>query len=70
MVSETFPGPQVIKKKIHAQQELSMIFFLLINVKMPTIVCILTFRSRKIALYAYLSLKKTEFLDIFILTSI
>ena len=37
-------------------------FFLLINVKMPTIVGILTFMSRKIAIWAYLSLKKAEFL--------
>ena len=39
-----------------------MKFFLLINVKMPTIVGILTFMSGKIAFYAYLSLKKPNFL--------
>ena len=44
--------------------------FLLINVKMPTIVGILTFMSGKIAFLAYMSLKKAEFLDIFILMSI
>ena len=42
-----------------------MEFFLLINVKMPTIVGILTFTSRKIVLQAYLNLKNAEFLDIF-----
>ena len=54
-----------------------MIFFLPINVKMPTIVGILTFMSGGgggggggIAFYANLSLKKAEFLDIFILMSI
>ena len=37
-------------------------FFLLINVKMPTIVGILTFVSGKIAFWAYLSLKQPNFL--------
>ena len=37
---------------------------------MPTIVGILTFMSGKIAFLAYLSLKKAEFLDIYILMSI
>ena len=42
--------------------------FLLINVKMPAIVGILTFMSgKKIAFSTYLSLKKAEFLYIFIL---
>ena len=36
--------------------------FLLINIKMPTIVGILTLTSGKIAFYAYLSLKKPNFL--------
>ena len=40
------PGPEVIKLFICSTQ-LSMNFFLLINVKMPTIVGILTFMSRK-----------------------
>ena len=40
------PGPEVIKK-ISCSTQLSMEFFLLINVKMPTIVGILTFMSRK-----------------------
>ena len=38
------PGPKVIKKSCSTQ--LSMKFILLINVKMPTIVVILTFISR------------------------
>ena len=39
-------GPEVIKLFLCSTQ-LSMDFFLLINVKMPTIVGILTFMSRK-----------------------
>ena len=39
-------GPKVIKK-ILCSTQLGMKFFLLINVKMPTIVGILTFMSRK-----------------------
>ena len=39
------PGPEVIKKTCSTQ--LSMKFFLFINVKMPTIVGILTFISRE-----------------------
>ena len=56
------PGPEVIKL-FPSSTQLSMKFFLLINVKMPTIVGILTFmRRKKIAFSAYLSLKKVEFL--------
>ena len=40
------PGPEVVKK-ISCSTQLSMKFFLLINVKMPTIVNILTFLSKK-----------------------
>ena len=40
------PGPEVIKL-FSCSTQLSTKFFLLINVKMPTIVGILTFRSRK-----------------------
>ena len=40
------PGPEVIKL-FSCSTQLSMNFFLLINVKMPTIVGILTFMSRK-----------------------
>ena len=39
------PGPEVIKKSCSIQ--VSMNFFLLINVKIPTVVGILTFMSRK-----------------------
>ena len=62
-------GPEVIKLFSWATQ-LSIKFFLLINVKMPTIVGILTFMRGRIAFSAYLSLKKAEFLDIFIFISI
>ena len=41
-------GPEVIKKSCSTQ--LSMKFFLLINVKMPTTVGILTFMSMKISI--------------------
>ena len=45
--------------------------FLLINVKMPTIVGILTFMSRKNSIIGLSELEKvSEFLDIFILMSI
>ena len=40
------PGPEVIKRFSYSTQ-LSIKFFVLINVKMPTIVGILTFMSRK-----------------------
>ena len=46
LTDEQRPGPKVIKKNSRSTQ-LSMKFFLLINVKMPTIVGILTFMSRK-----------------------
>ena len=39
-------GPEVIKL-ISSSTQLSIKFFLLINVKMPTVVGILTFMSRK-----------------------
>ena len=63
------PGPEVIKR-ISWSTQLSMKFFLLINVKMPTIVGILTFISRKIAFLAHPSLKKAKFLDVLVLVSI
>ena len=44
-----------------------MKFFLLINVKMPTIVGILTFMSGKNSILGLSEPKKAEFLDIFIL---
>ena len=57
-------GPEVIKL-FSCSTQLSMKFFLLINVKMPTIVAILTFKSGRNS-----RLQKAEFLDIFILLSI
>ena len=42
----SLPGPEVIKL-FSCSTQLSMTFFLLINVKMPTIVGILTFMNRK-----------------------
>ena len=44
------PGPEVIKH-FSCSTQLSMKFFLLINVKMPTIVGILTFMSRKNSIF-------------------
>ena len=46
LCSKLWPGPQVIKL-FSCSTQLSMKFFLLINVKMPTIVGILRFMSRK-----------------------
>ena len=57
-------------KLFSCSNQLSMNFFLLINVNKPIIDGILTFMSGKIAFLAYLGLKKAEFLDIFILMSI
>ena len=57
-------------KLFSCSTELSMKFFLLINVKMPTIVGILTFISRKNSILGLSEPKKAEFLNIFILTSI
>ena len=45
-------------------------FFLLINVKMPTPVGILTFMSGKISILDLSEPKITEFLDIYILMNI
>ena len=56
-------GTKVIKLSCSIQ--LSMNFFLLINVKMPT-VGILTFMSRKNNVLGLSEPKKDEFLDIFI----
>ena len=43
-IAQSIPGPEVFKKKLYSTQ-LSTKFILLINVKMPTIVGILTFIS-------------------------
>ena len=61
--------PEVIKL-FSCSTQLSMIFFLLINVKMPTIVGILTFTSGKISILDLSEPKKAEFLDIYILMNI
>ena len=65
----TNSGPEVIKL-FSCLTQLSMNFFLLINVKMPTIVGILTFVSGKNSILGLSVHKKAEFLDIFILMSI
>ena len=62
-------GPEVIKL-FSCSTQLSMNFFLLIDVKMPTIVGILIFMSGKNSIIGLSEPKKAEFLDIFILTSI
>ena len=58
-----------IKKKLCSTQ-LSLKFFLLMNVKMPIIVGILTFMSGKNSILGVSEPIKAEFIDIFILTSI
>ena len=63
------PGPEVIKL-FSCSTQLSMKFFLLITVKMPTIVGILTFMSGKNSILCLSGPKKAEFPDIFILMSI
>ena len=68
MVRRVIQAPRLLKN--HAQ--LSMNFFLLINVKMPTVVGILTFMSRKNSILGLSEpeKKKVEFLYIFILMNI
>ena len=56
-------------KKISSTQ-LNMKFFLLINVKMPTVVGSLTFMSKKNSIQGLVILKNAEFLDIFVLMNI
>ena len=60
-----YTDPEVIEL-FPCSTHLSMKFFLLINVKMPTIVGILTFMNRKNSILAYLSPKNAKFLDMFI----
>ena len=62
------PGPEVIQL-FSCSAQLSMKIFLLINVKMPTTVGILTFMSRKSSILGLSEPEKAEFLDIFILMS-
>ena len=69
---ETFykaSGPEVIKL-FSCSTHLSMIFFLHINVKMPTIVGILTFMNMKNSIISLPEPKNAEFPVIFILMSI
>ena len=63
------PWPEIIKL-FSCSTQLSVKFFLLINVKMPTIVGILTFMSGKNRILGLSEPKKAEFLDIFILMCI
>ena len=62
------PGPEVIKL-FSCSTQLSIKFFLLINVKMPTIVGILIFMSRKNTILGLAEPEKVEFLDIYIIMS-
>ena len=63
-------GPEVIKL-LSCSTQLSMKFFQLTNVKMPTILGILTFMSRKNSIIGlFESEKKLNFLIFFILMSI
>ena len=55
------PGPEVIEL-FSCSAQLSMKFFLLINVNMPTIVGILTFMSGEISVFGLSEPKKTNFL--------
>ena len=50
--------------------QLSMKFFMLINIKMPTVVCILIFMSRKNSILGLSEPENAEFLDTFIVMSI
>ena len=62
-------GPEV-KKLFSCSTQLSMKFFLLIYVKIPTVVGILTFMSGKNSILGLSEPKNAEFLDIFILMNI
>ena len=62
--ARSISGPEIIKL-FSCSTELSMKFFLLINVKMPTIVGILTFMRGKNNILGLSEPKKAEFLDIF-----
>ena len=50
-------------KNISCSTQLSMKFYLLRNVKMPTIISILTFMSRKNSILGLSEPEKVEFLD-------
>ena len=62
-------GPEVVKL-FSCSTQLSLKMFLLINVKMPTVVGILTFMSGKNSILGSSESKKAKFLDIFILMCI
>ena len=68
LVSSSFagkqPGPEVIRL-CSCSTPLSMKFFLLIDVKMPTVVAILTFMSGKNNTLGLSEPHRAEFLDIF-----
>ena len=59
----------IARPRGYENKMMSMKFYLLIYVKMPAMPGILTFLSIKIVFWAYLSMNKTEFLDIFTLMS-
>ena len=63
------PGLEVIKL-FSCSGQLSMTFFLLIIVKMPTVVGILTFMSGKNSILGVFEPEKNKILDIFRLMSI
>ena len=70
MTARSWPGPEVIKE-ISCTTQLSMKFFLLINVKMPIIVGILTIMSKKISTPGFSEPeKKLNFSIFFIIMSI
>ena len=62
--------PRLQKNFMLSSAQLSMKFFLLINVKMPTIYGILTFVSRKNSILNLSEPEKSGILEIFILMSI
>ena len=70
ILTEICPPPPPGYKKKSCSTQLSTTFFLLRNVKMSTIVCILTFMSRKNSILGLSEPKIAEFLNIFILISI
>ena len=61
---------QCLQRFYLCSTQMSMKFFLVMNVKMPTIVSILTFMSRKNSILGLSEPKNAEFLDIIILISI
>ena len=69
MFGNSKSGPEVIKLFPYSTR-LSMNVFLPINVKMPTIVGILTIMSRKNSILVLSEPEKTEFVHIFKLSSI